>query len=503
METNVKKLLSELLKIHPEFKNQEKEVKRFIEEFIKSNPNARIDKTFKEKLHQKLLQYSKQLNQKNYGWEYFFRVWRKPLTVGTVCVILGITIIPFWNNDFVKNINILNKTEETSSTESTSSESKKDYLSLLNIVENKKNEAFGDIPKLEEQNSAEFRAEAVPAGRGGGGGMMMDHKMIIPPDPWGERVNYKYSYDGKLPNIAETITVYKNNLKNKKLNIPFSLRSFPLGNIDLVDFEAFEKLNIGNLTLLEDRDMGYGISLDLRIPSISIHENHEKWQEYYDICVDGICQEREPITEKDLPTDAQLLKIANNFFDKYGISRENLGNGKVQKYWEQNTYRGQKPTHFPEILSVQYPFIIQGKPIIDQWGNEQGVNVSINIRLKKVTNAHFAPISLESSSYPTNNTQYVRDSIAEGGLQGIEYANPDKTVEVKLKKPEIKLVDIIRYEEKTHNIKDEFYVPALVFPLADKTEEDERIPSYYSQRPIIVPLIKNIQLKNTPSSENE
>ena len=182
---------------------------------------------------------------------------------------------------------------------------------------------------------------------------------------------------------------------------------------------------------------------------------------------------------------------------KYGISKQNLGSPKVQKYWEEPMYQGGKPEIYPDGLAVQYPIIVDGQAVTDQWGNEQSVYININMRVKKVNNAYFTPLSLESSKYVSLDEETIRSTLEEGGLQGFRYSNPDKVIKVELENPELKLVQISRFDQRK-TMPDQFYVPALLFSVKqDTTNKDgERImPYYYQQRFVVVPLVKTVQLK--------
>ncbi len=508
MKATTKQLLSELLEAHPEFASQEKELQSFIEKFLSARPEMTIDEAFKQKLHEALQKYSQQLqsSQNIGGWGHFLQSWWKPLSVGAVCVIAGIIIIPQWNQPLPKDGEEKAFVQTTSSrTAETSDETSGEDFALLNITETGEEDAFGDIPALENSSGEGMvmeakMAEGVAYGRGGGGGggMAFDQGMIMPPNPWGERINYEYSYEGDLPQLLDKVTVYRNSVK--ELKIPFNDTSLLTKEMNFVDIKAFQNLNLENVQFMEDRDMGYSISFNFRYPSLSIYENYEQWRDHYQNCSsNGVCQPLEPFKEADLLSDKELIKIANDFLKKYGISRDNLGDPKVQKYWEEPLYQGGKPDIYPDGLAVQYPIIVDGQTVTDQYGNEQSVYININMRVKKVNNAYFTPLSLESSKYTALDEEEVRSMIEEGGLQGFRYSNPDKVMKVELENPQFKLVQISRFDQRK-TMPDQFYVPALLFSVKQDTENKDEariMPYYYQQRFVVVPLVKTVQLKNT------
>ena len=98
--------------------------------------------------------------------------------------------------------------------------------------------------------------------------------------------------------------------------------------------------------------------------------------------------------------------------------------------------------------------------------------------------------------YASLDEESIRSAVNEGGLQGFRYSNPDKIISLTLTNPDLKLVKIQRYNRIKNNT-DEFYVPAIVFEIEepDSKENMDTIPRYYYQRSIIVPLVKNVELK--------
>lgn len=485
MKKNVESLLQEIIASNPSLKKQEAKLKKIISEFLKHRPDSIIDEQFKQSLRVEIMKRcSSESIVQDGGWGSFFHLWWKPFVLGGVFV-LGIAFV--WP--------ILEYEQGDELEEGVRQEDRKEEgFSPLHIVE-KEEGAFGTLVAEEfEENKAVNPASAdmnAVVGRGGGGGYGMETMIMPPMPPYGERINYEYLYEEELPKLPTRATVYKKT--SEALSFPVSNLLQELDVFGLIDLQKLQAVQMGSIALNEDREKGYSLNIDFVGPSVGIYQNYQKWPDPYR-CEKGICPQPEPLREKDMPSDATLIGLADDFLNEYKVPREYFGMPKVQKYWEEPTYRGSKPEFYPDYMTVLYPFVIDGTEVTDMYGNPQGVSVGINIRLNAVASAYFSPLVLESSHYGVKTAENILEEARSGGSQGFTYNNPDKTVTLRLGTPEYRLVYFSRNNEAGMR-SDEFYMPALVFPVAfDGMEEQKEQMRYYPiMRQIVVPLVQPME----------
>lgn len=506
MKKDTTALLSELLKNHPELKKHKKELETVIQKFLESRPDSTIDAAFREQLREEILAHcSKLASDPKGGWGAFMRLWWKPFLAGTVSMAAAFLILPQLQTG------TLDMQESRSGTNLQSLESdgalmKKSVGADEGVMEMVLEEtslnteleegAFGALEFPEDQlANPRTQSGGAAYGRGGGGGGM--GMPIMPPqDPYGKRINYEYVYEGDIPELSESAFVYHK--KKDVWDIPFDGSRFNVPQFDFINIKALKDLKMNGLSFVESGKMGYSINFNFEYPSISLYQNYPMWQDEYQIinrCHNGYCPGPQPLKEEDMLEDREIIRLAKNFLDFYGMEYEFWGTPTVKKYWEEPAYQGTKPDFFPDELQVFYPYVVDGKPLVDRYGNELGSYVSVNLRIKKVTSASLEPFFLESSKYEVNSKEEILKMAKQGGNQGFAYASPDETITLQLEEPTLQLTLLQKYD-KNHQIEDEYYVPSLVFPIQrDEEENPETREYYYQTRSVVVPLVKDIQKK--------
>ncbi|MCF7917872.1 hypothetical protein K9L27_02620 [Candidatus Gracilibacteria bacterium] len=507
MKTQVTQLLSELLKSHPELAGREADLRKFIEEFLKSRPNANINDSFKKALRKEILARCGGVVHSNNaygGWGNFFHFYGKPFAAGILLAGAAFVVLPMImspssggeNNKAPEHREMTNsKMMAREGTEESLASDASEEVALATIEEKSAN-AFGTLEMPEMASSTRPQSGGGGMGMGGGGGMG-----IMPPyDPYGRRINHEYVYEGDMPQLTEEVFVYHK--KKDVWRTPFDISQFNFPHLELLDVTTLKNLEIENLSLVEDREMGYSLSLNFRYPSLSLYQNYPSWEKYYQAlnrCKNGYCPGPEPLKKSDMLPDNELIRIANAFLKTYGMKHEFWGTPKVKKYWEEAYYQGPtEPDFWPDELQVFYPYVVDGAPLMDNYGNELGTYISVNMRFKKVTSASMEPLFLESSKYVVNSKEDILKVAHQGGMQGISYASPDETVTLKLSDPRLQLTLLQKYGEN-NQVSDEYFVPALVFPIQyddEKNKDQVDIQPYYSRpQSVIVPLVKDIVKK--------
>lgn len=480
MEKNIDHILSELIEMIPELKNNQDEWKEFIQEFVDARPDAKMDASFKIDLQNEILNKAKQMksNPKSKKTSNNF-IAKMALTLLGGGALATFVIVPMMQTPTDPLVKDPIKTDIMPIVYANG---------LVNITKNQTTNAFGEL-KVEKESEGnqgrvsggeEMAEMAIDA-------PMMSSKMIMPPQ-FG-RVNYEYLYEGSdLPTIESTIDIYKK-LKGTGNGPNFNDQLEKLG-INLVDLATFKNLSVETISLKDDVALGYIVSVNFGEGNVSIHQDYEKWSKA--LCPGEEYCRHEPLNKEDMLSDKELTKIANTFLKDHKIETAHIGKPTIDKYWEENEREGGR-VYYPDSVQLVYPFVINGKELTDQWGGKVGVRVSVNLRLKKVENANFSTLNLESSTYESSTVDAILNRAKEGGAQGVKYNNPEKVIKVKLDTPKIQLTQM--YLPQENGKRDEIFVPAFVFPVKESDKETKR---YYNQKQIIVPIAKDL-FATTPS----
>lgn len=305
---------------------------------------------------------------------------------------------------------------------------------------------------------------------------------------------YKYVYSGKIKLPEENLPVYK------KTNLPFTatdtntiVRNLSLTDINL---NAFKRLGVSNLTLTEDLDYGYMLTLDFMNGTISMYQNYMKWPQ--PVCDSNGCTALPKLTEKDIPSDSEVIQASNQFIQKYNIDVSQYGDPIVDKMWRlwyaRSAELGQEQI-VPDMYTVIYPIMLDGKPVYQEGGMYKGLTFNYDVRSNRITGMYgIEKANLTKSSYETiKNTVLINEMIKSGG----RYINTDesitkdrKVVELTLGEPSLSYVAI--FGEWKNGRSEEFYVPAYIFPVENPPKEG------YAPQMIVIPVVEEFVQRFTP-----
>ena len=263
-------------------------------------------------------------------------------------------------------------------------------------------------------------------------------------------------------------------------------------NFGLLDLRSFDTTELQNYSFAENKPYGYSIFVNLLEGDISISQNWLRWPNPYANCLDQVCYDALQLSLSDMPSDDEIIAIANQFLSDHGIDRSHYGDPGVQSdwkiYYEQQAATGLRPW-VPDTISVLYPLLIDGKTVYDEGGSPSGLSVAVQVKEKKVTSVY----QLQSQNYQSSLYDVEKDTkrllkLAErGGRWGTPVYPPDQqvqTIPVDLKTPSLEWVRVWNYKD---NQSDELVVPALIFPVTNPPTTE-----YYVPKNIVAPLIKDV-----------
>jgi hypothetical protein len=335
--------------------------------------------------------------------------------------------------------------------------------------------------------------DAAASGHGGGGGEAMPTSMIAPQEPMPETkigmpiyhpTFYRFVPPAEIPAGDEHETVYRRVKDVGAAFLPESLRS--ASALALLDAARLGDLRVQSLSLLQDKDFGYSISLDAGEGTVSMSENYLRWPHPEQKCQDDACFAKYRLQESDMPSADDEIAVADGFLRDLGVDRSSYGKPTVQGDWrpqfEAMAAADRATFVFPDVVSVVYPLRIDGKEVRDQGGAPSGLVVNVNLREKKGDGLwNLMTTTYQSSDYVgMTDAAAIKDAVTRGGPFGAAPPEGEKVVDVPLGAPERVLM-------RAWSGNEEVIVPALRFPVVTKPAGET-----WFQDSVMVPLVKDL-----------
>ncbi|MFH1325936.1 MAG: hypothetical protein ABIH48_00515 [Candidatus Falkowbacteria bacterium] len=477
MNKNTKQILADLYAIDESFREHEPELVKIINKLLVSKPDTKFDKKFAHKLRAELFQQKKVEVKQNFiiNLTNMFNTKQYSYAgAGVAVIVLSIIVWQYsglGGNKLAFNQNITKVGDQ----------------------------AFGSLVNIHDDGASQLgREEAmnlgIGAGGGGGDGIAMsesavaDGKMIMP-NPYS--FSYKFIYEGDELSINEEEMAVLKRVKEKNISSALAqgLKNFDFGDINL---NKFSNLSLQSISLAEEKDFGYAVHINPLEGMISINENYTYWQNHRPVCRDQKCYEAQRLKPVDIPADQELINIVAKFLKEKNINIKNYGEPEVRKDWLLNARPGAE-MYVPDMVSVVYPLIISDKKVYEEGGQVAGMNISVDVHLKRATNMNYMTQNYESSNYKTEiDTARILKFAEQGGRYSNRYFAPTpdsgqaEIKELKIGTPTLSYVKIWQFnEDKRENI--ELLVPAFVFPILEKPEG-----VYFWQENIVIPIIKEL-----------
>ncbi|MDD2681188.1 MAG: hypothetical protein PHE20_03810 [Patescibacteria group bacterium] len=346
----------------------------------------------------------------------------------------------------------------------------------------------GSIEGASTISSEQGIARAMSSGAYGlgGDGHINASKMIA---PW---YQIKYVYTGEQLNLEEASGAVYKRLTGGLISNSSLLSLVKNLNFKDLDIQTFNSLKVTNLSLIEDKDKGLAVNFDFLNDNIYIYENWQKWQNpERDACgLDSACWDGFRTKISDVPNSVDLIAMSDKFIKDHSISLDHYGEAQVDNNWRDDYERSTDKANYyiPDYISVVYPLLVEDAPVLDQGGNLYGLRVNLSLLHKTAAGLNgLSPYRYQSSDYALE-TDFARIvKVAEVGMQtGMYYEGIDDNdiQEVELGTPSRAYVQYWQYK---NNVNEELLVPALVFPVISKNSL-----SYYGQRSVVVPLVKEL-----------
>lgn len=463
-------------------------LKQTLQQVLDNRPNAQIDDQFRMRLRHQLQQRmaEPQVLTSNSSINLISTIMQKFMVPALVAVVILVAGGVWYTNQ--SNPGLINL---GGSNQLLSGEYKVDEVSA---------NSFGDLSKVAIVNSERNQSGGGNAAMGMGGDTAVaeSDKMIAPGSGGGGDASilpypsgFDFNYEGEVItglNDAQLVMKRVKPVQNESL-VSRIISFFSFG---LVDLTKFTNARIQNFAFVEDKEYGLGVNVDLTYGSVSLYQNWEKWPQPQYTCDNNYCGAIPRLTEKDLPSDEEAIAIAEQFVNDYGISREGYGTPIVYEQMPWRIAYEQAPDksrfYFPEAVSVLYPLVLDGSTVYDEGGNPSGMYVGIDVRTRKVNNVY----GLDSKQFQRSqytgetDTKRILEVAERGGYRNWGWDNGEgRNVTLDLDTPTIQLVRMW-YSPEPNKAGEELYVPSLVFPIKNATENN------YWRKNVVVPLVKDL-----------
>lgn len=460
MDKQIKQILSELYDIDPLLENNEKELIKIIKKLLASRPDTKFDKNFAKRLRADLLTKEGKTFNMNLLQKFGFLIGGATLA--------SLLIVPvLLNNSGKGDLGITDIGFEAAPT-----------ITML------PKGAFGDLVGITSgpgsNNLAAETADSDLARPQSGGGGFAGSNMIAPapggfPESY-EITEYRYIYAGDDLSLEEDqLEVLRR--KPAVANVGGLSGQFSLG---LANLQSISNLQFENISMYQGGNNGLRVSVDLRNGELSLSQQ-EAFFDYGEIY--------RPIQPSEIPPDADLTRLADEFIAKYQINLSNYGSGEVSGNFRQTVdLAGSNAViYLPEVVSVVYPLSIEGTRVYDQGANPQGVYVNINVRTKKVVSLH--GLSLQQYEASLYDVETNIDTLINKWQNQNRYAYPSevsvKTVDIKLGTPELVYVEVYKWDVASGDSR--LLVPAYRFPVLEKPTD-----AYYYSDYVAIPLVPSL-----------
>ncbi len=452
MEKNIQFILDELYQIDPELKNHQVEIAQIVDTMMKNKPHTQFDENFARELKTKVLEkFSHGITTEKKPFSFFRSKFVYTLSGALATLAIALPIV------YVTSGNISNQWVKNSFTGGTQ------------VVRAEAN-AFGPLsPVTANVNTAESATDvAAPmtAGMGGDAAKISGTSLLYNP----EYINYHFVFNGELPEVGDSIEVLKRESGiDAAKQYAGILQKIKLGIFDL---GKVQQARVQNFSLAEDREQGYIINVDMIGGTVSISENYSAWawrsaRPFIECSADS-CVDPNRITIDEVPEDAELLKVADEFLKEYGIDMSSYGTGKVDTRWRIGYERAEDKDAFyiSNIQTIIYQLMIDDMPVYEEYGEPMGIRVNVNATEMRVTNVDgIMTKKFSASSYvgETNDAR-LRALIEKGRM--VAYDQPTKTVEAELENAKKGYMRRWQYNE-SNGISSEIFVPAIVVEVKD------------------------------------
>lgn len=467
MNTSIDAILQDLYAVDAKLRGHEEQLRPLIAKLLAAKPDTKFDAYFAKALRRQLVAVAATQSQPSFFTRMQTLVdskWAYSLGGALTALVLMVPVVYF----------------------SLQGAPSRDLASALRdvaerSVQSRGSQAFGSLASLAETTS---RSQSGGGGAGSSNPVSdkVDSRMIVPPF----QQPYRFVYGGEPIQLNDAqLEVFKR-IKDMGDTSSVARSLFGLGG-GLIDLSSFGSSSVRTVEFFQDIDEGYSFGVNFTEGTIYVNAVYERWFTDSFNCGRGDCPQPPSLSIGDMPSDSELLAIAQSFVTQHGINVSSYGQPFADQNWRiaYEANKDKEYSYVPDVVDVIYPLVINDQEVRDNSGYPYGLRVQINVRVKKVYGIWgLTTQRYESAQYAAEQDANRIVKLAEqGGLYGFWGEPAPDAREIKLGTPTRVLMQHYLYVAGTN---EELYVPALVFPVLDAPTD------MYVQTHVIVPLIKEV-----------
>lgn len=517
MSETIRTILEELYELEPELKSREAELAPIILKLIRLRPEIKPSPEFVAELKLKLINQEKELMTNNLPANDNITLitkiasfMRTPyLLTGAAVIIFALILVSSLPgalnrsgspSQFVSGITKVEPGAFGSLVATSSTVASEDALAYGTAGSPNKMAAPQAVAldsaagAVSMNGSVSSSVSAVaPLGLGGGTGTSIARPYYYP--------GYTYRYTGEpVQDLPAQVDVLRR-VKNVGFPINSSFfSSFDVGNLKL---DSFSNASLSNITLTEDKEFGYIISVDFIEGMVSVYENWRRWPQPFNDCKDDACYQSLRLMPENVPADNELIALTNDWLNLRGIKASDYGTPYVQNDWRVYYAQAEDKSiaYVPDVVTVMYPLKVNNVSVYENGGSQAGIGVNVNVRYSRVSGMwNLTSQQYQSSAYEAETNFEALLKYANSGNQGypmpLIYPAPpfdgeQKIIELDLGTPQM---GYMKYWNYQNNDNQELLLPALVFPILNLPDDG----NYYSPKQMVVPLVKEFWQMNNP-----
>lgn len=471
---DIKAIIDELIALEPSLKPHKAMLEQQITSIISAKPDTKFTESFKKKLLSELRPHLVAAPSTSLSLTEAMNKWLYALGGAAVA-------------SFALYITVIHPVIPVPSI----GDGHDDYMEKANFVPTQQrmmmNEESMDMDEMPEPAPMPMRNQGGGGRAGGGGGgipPMADSRMIAPGEPYGYPVT-EYVYDGDIT-LPKTGTSYKRTPLKSSQKADLLTGTFV---DDMMNVAKLKSLNVTSVTMQESGDEPLMVNVDFNEGMVNINRQIDYSKMPQNQCRDQNCFERYRMKERDMLSEQRTIDTAVRFLEDLGIDLSQYGEPVLQDDWRMRYEMAPDKSnyYFPEQVAVTFPYLVDGLPVYDEWGNANGMSASVDMRLKTVLNVWgLRTMNFQKVSYDlTDDAELIREMARIGSMNGYM---PEEAKLQKATLAEPRVVYLMQYDWNEDTQEGyEVYVPALAFPVLKMPEG-----SYEYRKAVVVPLAQEL-----------
>lgn len=464
---DIQTIVEDILRLDPTLVSKKAEVEKIITAMLAQKPNITVDDAFLSRLRSRLVDQIEESQSKSFSFGQLF-VSHKLVLVGVLgCLTVGVVSASFLYSP-VPNTRIAHANG---------------FGSLVTQIENvSENASLADVEK----------STSALIDRGALGGTSAKMMMLPPGDNYEYgQMEFVFASDAQVQKPSDVMPVYGFQASSAIRKIGDSSMRSVWKELFGTNPDDVQGRAVSGLVTVNNQVYDIGIDINTSVISLLRHDSDQLSGYYRCRKSTDPCLPFEPLVKSDLPSDTEILALAQDTLNALNIDVSGYGEPKVlpPPVYTLYTETSVPVDTIPDTVDVLYPLSVGGTGVVDSSGVETvGMRLSISIRDMAVASISDVPVGpLVSSEYAlmTNIDRITALALLGGqyGMWGQKTSEP-----LVLSAPKLVYTSIWKQDPQTY-VQKMLFVPAYQFDIVYPSEIVDR---QYLSKSLVIPLEKEL-----------